>query len=137
MCKTLWMAFDFCRFTFHAVVFWKQYVCVGVQWLFTLSNLWQFCNPFTCIQQEVLWREDWPVFCLVGSVHTAADSCLSFRSRSIPVWLLHRRHQCGQVNTFLHHGGVFLLTSVMFNEQFFFYPLALNLTLTDFQWDFI
>lgn len=85
-----------------------------------------FVKPFTCLQQEVLWREDWPVFCLVRSVHTAADSCLSFRSRSIPVRMPHRRHQCAQVNTltclFLYHGGVFLLTFVIFNRQIHFFP---------------
>lgn len=118
MCKTLWMAFDLCRFTFHAVVFWKQLVCVGVQWLFIFFVI--VLKPFTSLQQEVLWREDWPVFCLVRSVHTAADSCLSFRSRSIPVRMPHRRHQCAQVNALtcllLYHGGVF------FNGQMHFFP---------------
>lgn len=51
-----------------------------------------------CGLQEVLWWEDWPLLCLVGSLHPDADPCFLSGSLCLSIWMCNSWRQHPKVN---------------------------------------
>lgn len=56
-----------------------------------------------CALQEVLWWEDWPIFCLVGSLHPDADPCFLSGSHCLFIRMCNSWWQHPKVNTYKHN----------------------------------
>lgn len=76
------------------------------------SNLSYSCRPsflfffffkceHLCALQEVLWWKDWPLLCLVGSLHPDADSCFLSGSLCLSLWMCNSRRQHPKVTAYL------------------------------------